>query len=108
MHFNKTGKRLSALTMLSLMTFIFVVKVFHASAHDTCVNFSVNGNGVNHICTICEYHFTKDADNFHSVISIPDAVNFLFSDTCKISAYFFAAVNIITLRGPPFTTGILQ
>lgn len=88
--------------MLSLMAFIFVVKVFHTHGNHSCADLSVKGDVVNHICAICEYHFAKDADNFHSVITIPSSVNYLLFNTCKISDYFFAVANIISPRGPPF------
>ncbi|MGN6492260.1 MAG: hypothetical protein ACTHLE_09720 [Agriterribacter sp.] len=84
------------------MTFIFVVKVFHAHGNHSCADASAKVKLVDRSCAICEYHFTKDADNSQVVITIQSPAVFLVSNAGKVSDYTFHISRTTLLRGPPF------
>jgi predicted nuclease of predicted toxin-antitoxin system len=91
------------LVLLSLMTFIFVVKVSHAHAHNPSADRTAKINVIKHSCAICDYHFTKDIDYFQAAITILSPIDFLVLTTGKISNYVFAIPHATSLRGPPFS-----
>lgn len=84
------------------MTFIFVAKVFHTHGNHSCADTPAKVNMVDHNCAICEYHFTKDADNPQAVITIQSPTIFLIANAGKVSDYTFDISSTTLLRGPPF------
>lgn len=102
-YFNNISKSITALVLLSLMTFIFIAKVFHAHGNHSCNDVLVKVKIEKQHCAVCEYHFTHDADNVHAVITILPSFNFLPFNNGKVFNYAFTPLSTISLRGPPFS-----
>lgn len=88
------------------MVFIFVGKAFHTHKHNSLSGNFTSLTIVKSDCTICDYHFVKDADNFPTFVKTVLPVSFVSYTIVDVSNHVFITPCTTALRGPPVAAWI--
>lgn len=94
-------KQLAAAALLMLLVFIQLGKAIHTHTTVDALKANVKAASFQNACTVCDYHFAKDADNYtasYHLIQLeqqPSSFNIYVVEACK-SLHHFSQ-----LRGPP-------
>lgn len=98
-------KKATALLLLAVMVYIHSAKLYHKHTGTERWAGTVEEGSIiataKSACTVCDYHFTKDSDSDHAVITITHTKTYPQVAVGLRQTLVDGTARVLFLRGPP-------